>query len=99
MRSSPHRFDIKPICGALLYGIIIAKKAASVNKRNPIFHTQNDSLLKEITILHLNIQFPIQPFCVIIGHTADNVRNHQNTQVQLILSRSSLRLRMIHGFI
>ena len=61
---------------SLLYGLIIAEKVASVNERNPIFHTQNDSLLKEITILHLNIQFPIQPFCVIIGHAADKVRDH-----------------------
>ena len=78
---------------SLLYGLIIAKKVTSVNKLFRIFHTQNDSLL------HLYIQFPIKPFCVIIGHTTDKVRDHQNTQIQLILSRSSLCLRMIHGFI
>ena len=49
----------EPLSKSLLYGLIIAKKVVSVNKRIRTFHTQNDSLLKEITILHLNIQFPI----------------------------------------
>ena len=61
MNRVPFRFAYVsgPCRSALLYDLIIAKKVVSVNKRIRIFHTQNDLLLKEITILHLNIQFPI----------------------------------------